>query len=82
MGYSIYQIETEFFIQSKFKSEALFSIKNLVKKLAENETEIAFVQTPEIEQATELESALTALRWMSENNERGDIIEINSRAKN
>ncbi len=77
MGYLIYQVETEFFIPKNFKFEAFISIKNLVKNSVENKNEISFVEMSEIECAETLEEVLAALRWIPENNESGDIIEVN-----
>lgn len=76
MGYLTHQLETEFFIPKEFKFEAFISLKNLVKNSVENINEISFVEIPEIERAETLEEVLAALRWVPENNESGDIVQI------
>lgn len=73
MGNTLHQFETDFFIAKEFKPEALALLKNFT----ENKDNLAFVNQSEIVSAPELEEALTALRWIPENNENGDIVEIN-----
>lgn len=76
MGYSIYQLDSDFFIPKEFHSEALFSIKKLANEFSANGKQIAFVQPAKIEQSELLEDALSALRWIPAVNENGDIIKI------
>jgi hypothetical protein len=76
MGYSIYQLKSEFFIPNHVQSDALFSIKNLIREFSTSGKHIAFVETTEIEQSEFLEDALLALRWIPEVNENGDIVGV------
>lgn len=76
MGFSIYQLKSEIFIPNEVQSNALFSIKNLIREFSISGKHIAFVETIEVEQSELLEDALLALRWIPEVNENGDIISV------
>lgn len=76
MGYTIYQLKSDFFIPKELFSEALASIKKYANDLFNKEKKIPFIEVSELENSESLEDALVVMRWLPELNEHGDIIDI------
>jgi len=76
MGYSIYRLETDFFMAKAVHEKALFCIKKFAREKLAAGRQIAFADAAEIEQLENLEDTLMALRWIPETNETDDITDL------